>query len=67
MGRKKPGSYIMHTVYGSYCTVCQSPLGCEEIDWDECDACGGEGIWPQEEDMEEDEIDDVSLPEGGRS
>lgn len=42
-------SYIVHTPHGSYCSVCQSPLGCEEIDWDECDTCGGEGIWADEE------------------
>ena len=36
--------YIMRTPWGPICTVCQSPLGWEEDDWDECDTCGGEGI-----------------------
>lgn len=37
-------SYIVRNEYGAFCSVCQSPLGLEEDDWDECDACGGEGI-----------------------
>lgn len=37
-------SYIIHNRYGSYCTVCQAVLSQEEIDFDTCDACGGEGI-----------------------
>lgn len=36
--------YVIHTSQGSFCSVCQSVLSCEEIDWDTCDACGGEGI-----------------------
>lgn len=38
------GGYIMRTRLGSFCTLCQSPLSIEEDDWDECDACGGEGV-----------------------
>jgi len=42
-------SYIVHTSEGSYCTVCQSILSCEEIDFEVCDACGGEGIGADDE------------------
>ncbi len=37
-------SYVIHTRFGSYCSVCQSPLSIEEADFECCDACGGEGI-----------------------
>lgn len=28
----------------AFCPVCQEPLGQEEIDFECCDACGGEGF-----------------------
>lgn len=37
-------SYIVHDRYGSYCTVFQAVLSQEEIDFECCDACGGDGI-----------------------
>lgn len=37
-------TYIIRNQFGAFCSVCQSPLGFEEDDWDECDACGGEGL-----------------------
>lgn len=37
-------SYVLRNLFGAFCAVCQSPLSMEEDDWDECDACGGEGI-----------------------
>lgn len=37
-------SYITHTRNGSYCDVCGSALSTEEIEWDCCDCCGGEGF-----------------------
>lgn len=48
-------SYVLRTPYGPICTVCQSPLGPEEDDWDECDTCGGEGLACEEVDDDEDE------------
>jgi len=53
-------TYVMRTPYGAFCSVCQSPLGSEEDDWDECDACGGEGLDPEAED--EDGDDAPALP-----
>ncbi|MEC9243433.1 MAG: hypothetical protein VYB05_01570 [Pseudomonadota bacterium] len=42
-------SYVIHTQYGSYCSVCQSPLSMEEADFERCDACDGEGIGVEED------------------
>jgi len=36
--------HIVHTPDGSYCTVCQSILSQEEIDFECCGACGGDGF-----------------------
>ncbi len=36
--------YVIHSQYGSYCSVCQSPLSMEEADFECCDACDGEGF-----------------------
>lgn len=41
--------YVMRNEFGAFCSVCQSPLGLEEDDWDECDTCGGDGLWPHDE------------------
>lgn len=49
-------SYIIQNQYGAFCSVCQSPLGFEEDEWDECDACGGEGI-EGDDDIWEDDSD----------
>ena len=35
----------------AFCSACQELLSTEEIDWECCDACGGEGF---DEDAEED-------------
>ena len=37
-------SYVVRNQFGAFCSVCQSHLSMEEDDWDECDACGGEGV-----------------------
>lgn len=58
-------SYILQTPFGPFCSVCQSPVGPEEEDWDECDVCGGEGITCEEvEDY--DTSPSPSLSGGGR-
>lgn len=36
--------YVVHMPQGSYCSVCQAILSQEEMDFECCDACGGEGI-----------------------
>jgi hypothetical protein len=41
--------YVLHTKYGSFCSVSQSPLGFEEAEWDCCDACGGKGFEDDDE------------------
>lgn len=35
----------------AFCPVCQANLGIEEIDFGQCDACGGEGF--EDEDHED--------------
>ncbi len=45
-------SYVIHTPLGSFCSACQSPLGCEEADFEVCDTCGGEGIGGDDEEYD---------------
>jgi hypothetical protein len=52
-------SYIVHAPGGSYCLVCQSILSQEEIDFEVCDACGGEGLG------DDDDFDPVNLQGSG--
>lgn len=47
-------SYITHTRQGSWCDACGAVLSQEEIDFDCCDCCGGEGF-------DFDEGDDVAI------
>jgi hypothetical protein len=35
---------IIRTQHGAFCPACQSLLSIEEEDFEDCDACGGEGI-----------------------
>jgi hypothetical protein len=42
-------SCVVWTKYGPYCAACGEPLTQEEVDFDDCDACGGEGF-PEDRD-----------------
>jgi hypothetical protein len=46
---------ITRNQFGAFCSACQSPLSCEEDDWDECDTCGGEGIGCDDVDWSDDD------------
>jgi hypothetical protein len=48
-------SCITRNQFGAFCSACQSPLSCEEDDWDECDTCGGEGIGCDDVDWSDDD------------
>lgn len=50
--------HIVRNEFGAFCTSCGSHLGIEEDDWDECDACGGDGIGDEDEWSPFDEADD---------
>lgn len=52
---------IIRNQYGAFCAACQSQLSLEEDDWDECDACGGEGLGEDDEDMPDDGTIEESL------
>lgn len=41
---------ITHTRYGSFCDACGAALGQEEIDFECCGCCGGEGFGGDEDD-----------------
>jgi hypothetical protein len=42
--------YITHTAHGAWCDACGAALGQEEIDFECCDCCGGEGFGDEEAD-----------------
>lgn len=52
-------SYVIHSRFGSYCSVCQSPLSMEEADFECCDACDGEGFGS------DDDLDPINLAGSG--
>lgn len=47
-------TFIIHTVHGAFCTECGAVLGQEEIDFDCCDCCGGEGLGDPDDDLDDD-------------
>lgn len=53
-------SYVIHNRYGSYCAVCQAVLTQEEVDFDTCHACGGDGF-----DGDDDIADPINLAGSG--
>jgi rRNA maturation endonuclease Nob1 len=38
----------------AFCPACGEPLSTEEIDWEACDSCGGDGL-----DRDRDALDDM--------
>lgn len=52
-------SYILRGPFGPICAVCQSPLSCEEDDFDTCDTCGGEGLWGEAADDDGEDAPDA--------
>lgn len=45
-------SMITFTAHGAWCVACGEPLGQEEIDFECCGCCGGEGFGDEDDDVD---------------